>query len=389
MKSVLRHIFALVSFMVPMHSFAQNNITDVLTQYAPTPKALSETRYGSLPIDLNSGTISMEIPIGTYQDQDFNLPISLRYSSSGFRPARPSDEAGLGWNLFAGGSVTREIVGIDDFTTGGYYWHTQNTNLYSSSSVYGLDTTKFIITNHINGDGSSYPSIDGTHETTSDIYHFSMPGYSGSFVINNNHQFKVYATSSGAKGTYSVTYDSDNSNSTFIIHTPDGMKWEFGSSEEQYREVMLKQNGLQEEGSHDLSDAEMSTVTWLLRKVTALDGRTLNFTYNTSRAKKKSVPVAGNDVITTFGRRYNKRLDTLGYPVSDLYKYASMVFTSYVGRIYVKELSGIEKDVARFSWEFKSYKEIYNASLFLAPSAKRELVEVIVRVWCGTDNAVC
>ena len=88
-------------------------------QYAPTPKALEMTRFGHMPPDLNSGIYSYDIPIYTYEDKDFNIPVSLHYSSSGFQPAKMSDEAGLHWTLMAGGAITREIVGIDDFGING------------------------------------------------------------------------------------------------------------------------------------------------------------------------------------------------------------------------------------------------------------------------------
>ena len=91
-------IITILSFIQGV-SYAQDPVelgapVDKNSQYSPSPKALDNTRYGILPVDLNSGTMSMEIPVGAYQDQDFYIPISLRYSYSGFRPASPSGEAG-------------------------------------------------------------------------------------------------------------------------------------------------------------------------------------------------------------------------------------------------------------------------------------------------------
>ena len=97
-------------------------------QYAPTPKALEMTRFGHMPPDLNSGIYSYDIPIYTYEDKNFSIPVSLHYSSSGFQPARMSDEAGLHWTLMAGGTITREIVGIDDFGTDGLYYSDPEVN---------------------------------------------------------------------------------------------------------------------------------------------------------------------------------------------------------------------------------------------------------------------
>ena len=127
--------FCFLSMTLTLSAQESGDIQTVLNQYAPTPKALSMIRYGCLPVDLNSGTMSLEIPIGEYKDQDFSIPVSLRYSSSGFKPASPSGEAGLGWSLAAGGAITREIVGVDDFRTGGYF---SSSHFHHPDTVYQL-----------------------------------------------------------------------------------------------------------------------------------------------------------------------------------------------------------------------------------------------------------
>ena len=309
-----------------------------LEQYAPTPKAMEETRYGSLPVDLNSGTLSFEIPVGSYSDQDFTIPISLRYSSGGLQPSRPSGEAGLGWSLSAGGSISREIIGLDDFKTGGYYYANHS---YASASIYAMSYSVVTL-------DSTYPSLDGTHETTSDIYHFTFPGHSGSFLIANDGTFQAYGTS-GERGTYDISYDP--SSQAFTIRTSDGMAWRFGSSAIN-REILLRQNGILETSAHALTSDEMSPVTWLLDRITAPNGRMAEFTYISTRTNNNSIPTEGNDIITTFGRGRNAN-DT-----KTRYKFASLVYTSYLDHISIKEISGSAKNVASFSWTRKSYKEI-------------------------------
>ena len=185
-------LFIGIGLLLPFRAICQEGpAVPIIEQYAPTPKAMEHIRSGILPVDLNSGTVSLEIPVGSYEDADFTIPISLRYSTGGLRPLSPSGDAGLGWSLSAGGSITREIVGVDDFVTGGYY---NTDNHYSADSVYFL-------TRSIHWNEDYLPSVDpGYHETTSDIYHFSFPGHSGSFVIANDGTFTAYDTS-GERGT--------------------------------------------------------------------------------------------------------------------------------------------------------------------------------------------
>ena len=200
--------------------YSQTMSPNFNNQYAPTQPSLEQVRYGILPVDLSSGVLSMEIPIGSYSDEDFDIPISLRYSYDGFKPLQPSGNAGLGWNLSAGGCITREIVGIDDFKTQGY---SNSSFSDTAENVYGLGSW----VSPLSHNNTIYPSVGGQKETTSDIYHFSFPGHSGSFVIANDGTFTAYGTS-GERGTYSISHDGNNN--TFTITTSGGKIWRFGST---------------------------------------------------------------------------------------------------------------------------------------------------------------
>lgn len=331
--------FLLLAIFLSIHLSAQNpGVTSLIEQYAPTPKALEQTRHGDVSVDGGSGVASLEIPIGAYQDHDFNIPISLQYSFDGLKPASPSGEAGLGWSLSAGGSITREIVGLDDFVTEGYKASSSHP---SSSNIYSMART---ITTMDGG----YPSFDGTHETTSDIYHFTFPGHSGSFIIDNSGNFVTYGTS-GERGTYDISYVND----CFIIRTSDGMTWQFGdNASEPSRERMLRQNGIFDTYAQTVPLADRPIVTWNLSVITAPDGRKAEFSYISNRTYNSIPSQNYDDVLTTFGRGINSNGQT------DRYKFASLVCTSYLTSIKIKEAGGAEKTVASFTWERKSYKEI-------------------------------
>lgn len=326
-------------FCLQWKANAQLQPTTLLDQYAATPKALEQTRYGNLPVDLNSGTFSMDIPIGTYSDQDFTIPISLHYVAAGFRPGSPSGEAGLGWSLIAGGSITREIVGLDDFDPDGGFKAAPS---FSKDTVYTLNHSVSVI--------NGVPSLDGSHETTSDIYHFTFPGHSGSFIIDNGGNFVAYATS-GERGTYDISYNSMDG--YFTITTSDGTAWRFGSISTN-RELLLRQNGILDTVPQELDNGDMPVVTWLLDKITAPNGRQAVFSYSSNRQNYYSIPSEGNDIITTFGRGFN----------GNLHKFASLIYTSYLSCISIREPSNMVKEVAAFNWELKNYKEISGTENF-------------------------
>lgn len=298
-------------------------------QSAPTPKALDVIRSGHLPADLNSGTVSVEIPVYTISDRDFSIPITLRYSSQGFQPARQSGDAGLHWNLLAGGMITREIVEIDDFTNA--------IGCYGGSSA-SSDQSLYQMNEDINYTDINVPNVVGKgRETCSDIYHFSFPGHSGSFVIDHSGiAFSVFNTNDG-KGAYKVEYDSISK--SFTITTGDGYRYRFGhdptSSTEYTKEKRWYRNAKQagETGS-PFQDGQLAIVTWLLDRIVAPNGRTVDFVYKSTRGNKY-LPQAGDDVLTTFYRKNPDVVDLDTGGTDNSYKSACLTYTSYLKRIVV------------------------------------------------------
>lgn len=84
-------------------------------QFAPQgPEAMGMIMYGENTPDFYHGTVSVSIPLYTWSDNLFTVPVSLNYSSSGLKPALACSPEGLGWTLVVGGVITREVKGIPD-----------------------------------------------------------------------------------------------------------------------------------------------------------------------------------------------------------------------------------------------------------------------------------
>ena len=80
----------------------------------PSVNTWDMIKYGGITPSLYTGAMSWSLPLYTYSDPDFIIPISLEYNYDGFRPATPSGEVGLGWSLRVGGAITREVRGVPD-----------------------------------------------------------------------------------------------------------------------------------------------------------------------------------------------------------------------------------------------------------------------------------
>jgi len=82
--------------------------------FSPNVEAWQMIRYGGLTPSLYTGAMSYSLPLYTYEDPDFTIPISIDYSFDGYRPDQHSGTIGYGWRLNCGGVITREIRGLPD-----------------------------------------------------------------------------------------------------------------------------------------------------------------------------------------------------------------------------------------------------------------------------------
>lgn len=96
----------------PVESFrASTNIT-------PQVESFQIAKSGNLTPSLYIGAMTYSLPLYTYSDPDFNLPISLEYNYDGYKVARSAGTVGLGWALNYG--YSHPIEQIQRKTTYGY-----------------------------------------------------------------------------------------------------------------------------------------------------------------------------------------------------------------------------------------------------------------------------
>ena len=127
-------ILCLIGFY-PLTSYAQ--LTLVNEPDKPSVQASEMTRYGKLTPQLYTGKVSVTVPIYTYRNSRFTLPISLDYSYNGLIPNRQTGILGLGWTLSCAGSITREVRGIPDELQGSFNYSTSTS--WTARDVLGFD----------------------------------------------------------------------------------------------------------------------------------------------------------------------------------------------------------------------------------------------------------
>ncbi|MBB6372390.1 hypothetical protein, partial [Chryseobacterium shigense] len=181
----------------------------------PSPESFFRTQFGNLEAGEFRGTPNIDIPLHAVSIGSLTHPVSLRYAKAGVKVNDVPNSVGMNWILEAGGVITRTIYDIKDEYASQRLLLNQNDVNYLSSPA-GAETL-----------GTYAHDIDGMIDNETDIFNFSMPGYSGSFyldanfnpvIISQNHNLKIETI-----GNFKDTYQ-------FIITTFDGTKYFFGGS---------------------------------------------------------------------------------------------------------------------------------------------------------------
>jgi YD repeat-containing protein len=95
----------------------QNNAT-----FPSSPNANAIEKYGNIPLDFYNGSMPIHLPLPSLQTKNgFELPVYIQYNSNGVKVNDYPGSMGMSWSLFAGGLISRNILGADDFSPNGYY----------------------------------------------------------------------------------------------------------------------------------------------------------------------------------------------------------------------------------------------------------------------------
>ncbi|MBL7851128.1 MAG: hypothetical protein JNN04_09515 [Cyclobacteriaceae bacterium] len=165
-----------------------------LVKIPPSPEAQAFAKYGNVPMNLNTGTASVGVPIHTIQGDEMEIPISLTYDASGIKVEQIATWAGLGWNLTLGGMITRQVRGApDDYLTAtpSYttYYGSSAVNDYNFvngfNAVENQNYPPGALSRYFNFMTSSLAQDRGTRvEIQPDVFSLSAIGLSGTIFVN-------------------------------------------------------------------------------------------------------------------------------------------------------------------------------------------------------------
>ena len=217
-------LLILVSYM----SFLSNATaqTELPTVTPPSPDAMSFQRISFENFNSYTGSASISVPLANVQVGPINVPVSLSYvGSHGIKVEEVASEVGLGWSLNAGGMVSRTIRGMPDEQTN-YGW-LDGDPLPTEMDVSQVDLFEDIAT--------------GQNDGEADLYSYSAPGISGSFLMPKSGGISQVPMSSNeinpsARSISSPIHGNESNNwnefQSFEVISPEGLIYTFSKKEE-------------------------------------------------------------------------------------------------------------------------------------------------------------
>jgi len=231
------------------------------------PNAAELGKYGQVPVNPFNGLANVSIPIFNYAYKELSVPITLQYHGGGIRADEYPTWVGLGWNLQAGGAITRIVNGLPDEITTRDLNDNQSAGTYSypETQEYGylyrgkdLENANWSTTSTINTylDPTSMQLGLMPYDAEPDEYLFNVGNLSGSFFMyfGADGTLKVKVKSKGSEyitvsptitqtptqlpifqnlglsGPQVTTLVVNRMVLTFTITDPNGIKYYFGGS---------------------------------------------------------------------------------------------------------------------------------------------------------------
>ncbi|WP_158275350.1 PKD domain-containing protein [Pedobacter sp. HMWF019] len=224
-------------------------------------------------IDNFTGRARVSIPVYTLTDGDLKIPISLDYSAAGIKVG---DVNGfVGWNLTAGGYITRILKDLpDEYSNGGWLYGSNAAQVESFTIANGTGSNCAGEIADMNYISANFPA---NKDAEPDIFAVSAPGLSCQIVFDKDHQPRIIPYRD-----YTITYVKDANNITsFTITTDQGISFVFSNGDPVTKLVKGSSPYFSREAAQ-YSSAISYISTWYLSQVKTVKGERIDFTYGYS-----------------------------------------------------------------------------------------------------------
>ena len=226
---LLLSIIYCLSIWQDVYAQSQVPLTPVIP---PSPTAQAMQKYGDIPVSAYTGVPEISIPLYTIKYHDITVPISLSYHASGIKVAEESSNVGLGWTLNAGGAISRNIIGYDDFFTNPATYLNQFFDMadgyvpivpIQGNGILNLikqgTVSSYNLYNYIVGGGGKIQT-----DFQPDQFYYNVNGMSGKFLLRRNGTPIL-------QSLQKVDITCNSSGTSWDMKTVDGFDYQFAQPE--------------------------------------------------------------------------------------------------------------------------------------------------------------
>jgi len=287
--------------------------SDLPQMIPPSPSVASLMKFEEVPVSNYTGVPDISIPLFTVgsNSKDINVNIALKYHTSSVAADEIASDVGLGWNLFAGGTVSRTVKGYPD----------EELILSSTANPGRMGIYQTTVSNHINNfyyfsnnilnDTKTYykPYLSSAdqaigneyiwtanranrYDTEQDLWQFNFFGKTGRFYIKKNNSGDLQVM---PLDTYTVKiinqYDTNTLKPTgFTIYDDQGYKYVFDIIEVSYNSGGT-QNKYYKDGElmiidNIYSDREFNSSFHLSKVISPNNVTLITYEYNENELKE-------------------------------------------------------------------------------------------------------
>jgi hypothetical protein len=331
-----------------------------------------------VPVDLTTGAPTVSIPLYTAVNGDVSAPVGLSYSANGMKVSKyqQSGNAGIGWSLYGGGSIVRELRGLPDDYAGsstdarrGWFYSTLPADLLSFAPTVNATCT---------AENTNFTKLDNWFttlaDTEPDVFYFQCGSHSGKFMLDNNKQWQVIPYQD-----VRVSFDMTSKNIT--LTTGDGMTYSFDLKTNTSQQSFLVSgvsavNYLRTE--YELYKNKLQYVSsWHLRETLSSSGKKITYGYSSDGyGSSESIQVRLAEYGSAPAIKAEYRME---YNVSNIYKLAwiradqtEVKFTW--GSKYISQIA-IYNFANKVNSLLKEYNFEYKGSSSLGTGYLRKVVE--------------
>lgn len=237
---MMKKLQLIIYLFISIGIFSQNQQLDFGDFPRPIPSTSYNVTYQEMPTSTATGVPNISIPLGGISSQGDKISenITLAYNPYNVNDEDFVSEAGLGWTLFSGGTISRQVVGgldeqFDNTATGNYQINSFD-DLYYFNLPNGV-SGKFKIYRNISDNTFTIVNYDGnsikmeftrTNNTATLIVNsFTLTDTKGFKFIFNDYSQSVYTSGNklyrsafyltsikDANGTELLTYEYQKNN---------------------------------------------------------------------------------------------------------------------------------------------------------------------------------